>query len=189
MEFWDSLIQMSSALAVVLGLMILLMLVVRRILPGQTMLHGSGPLVHVLGTGYIAPRKTIAVVAVAGEILIVGATATHLVPLGRIREPERLERFFPRPSKESAEPDDHPSPAEIRQPNWLARVFKLFEDEGVWRVSASPPNGRDIQPRSSGWLARRFAFLGQNGRPNVRQPREPVPLKKRRTATAPRTSK
>lgn len=94
MEFWDSLIRMVSALAVVVGLMMVLATVARRVLGGRTLALSQTPMVQVLGSGYLGPRKSIALVAVAGDLLIVGTTATDLVPMGRVSDPEQVRRLL-----------------------------------------------------------------------------------------------
>jgi flagellar protein FliO/FliZ len=81
---------------------------------------GGRPLVRVLASGYIAPRKTIALVSVAGEYLIVGTTATDLVPLGRISDSAELRELLALTSeKPSTEPT--PAPQEILT-SWLRRL-------------------------------------------------------------------
>jgi flagellar biogenesis protein FliO len=47
-------------------------------------------LVTVLGSGAIGPRKQIVVLAVAGEVLIVGTTPTDIVSLGRISDSSKV---------------------------------------------------------------------------------------------------
>lgn len=94
MEFWDSLIRMVSALAVVVGLMMVLAAVARRLLGGRALALSQTPMVQVLGSGYLGPRKSIALVAVAGDLLIVGTTATDLVPMGRVSDPEQVRRLL-----------------------------------------------------------------------------------------------
>ncbi|MBI3808180.1 MAG: flagellar biosynthetic protein FliO, partial [Nitrospirae bacterium] len=42
----------------------------------------------------IGPRKSISLVSVAGEFLIVGMTPTDLVPLGHIADRERVQQFL-----------------------------------------------------------------------------------------------
>ncbi len=95
-DLWESLIRTLSALAVVLVLMGLLALAARRLMGHRW--SGTGlaprPLVQVLGSGSIGPRKTIALVSVAGEYLIVGATATDLVPLGRVEDSGKLQELL-----------------------------------------------------------------------------------------------
>lgn len=92
MDFWDSLIRMVSALAVVLGLMAVCAVVARRTMRARALGHGEGPLVRVLSTGYLGPRKSISLVAVAGEFFVIGTTSTELIPLGRISDPEQIRR-------------------------------------------------------------------------------------------------
>lgn len=93
-DIWESLFRTVSALAVVLALMGLLAVVARRVMGNRLGMVGARPLVHVLASGYIAPRKTIALVSVAGEYLIVGTTATDLVPLGRVSDSTKVQELL-----------------------------------------------------------------------------------------------
>jgi flagellar protein FliO/FliZ len=93
-EFWDSLIRMVSALAVVVGLMMVLAAVARRLMGSRSLTLNQEPVVQVLGSGYVGPRKSIALVAVGGELLIIGTTATDLVPLGRVNDPQQVRRIL-----------------------------------------------------------------------------------------------
>ncbi|WP_447983487.1 FliO/MopB family protein [Nitrospira sp. Nam74] len=102
MDFWDSVFRMLSALAVVLALMMIVVAIARRIMGARFCAPADAPFVRVLSTGYLGPRKTISVVSVAGELLIIGATATDLIPLGRVRHSERLGHPVP-PSIASGE--------------------------------------------------------------------------------------
>lgn len=90
MELWESLSRMIASLAVVLGLMMGLLYLVRRVMAAKGIIASNRPLVQVVATGYIGPKKAISLVSVAGELLIVGVTANDLVPLGRIADPERI---------------------------------------------------------------------------------------------------
>lgn len=93
-DFWDSFIRMTSALALVLALMVGLFLLVRRFAGGRLSAPVSGQIVKVIGSGYIGPRKTISLVSVAGEFLVVGMTPTELVSLGQITDRERVQQFL-----------------------------------------------------------------------------------------------
>lgn len=90
MDLLESGIRMLSALAVVLGLMGLAAFVTKRFSFTQVWRKSGTPLVQVLGSGYVNSRAGISLVAVAGEVLIVGTTATDLVPLGRIADQHRV---------------------------------------------------------------------------------------------------
>jgi len=106
-DFGETFIRMISALAVVLGLMMVLAAAARRWLGGRGLALGSAkgepPLVQVLGTGYLGPRKSVTLVAVAGDLLIVGSTADRLVPLGRVSDPVQIRRVLARQTGERPE--------------------------------------------------------------------------------------
>ena len=93
-DFWDSFIRMASALALVLALMGGLVVLIRRFAGNRFCAPVSTQIVQVLGSGYIGPRKTISLVSVAGEFLIVGMTPTDLVSLGHITDRERVQQFL-----------------------------------------------------------------------------------------------
>lgn len=93
-DLWDSLARTISALAVVLLLMGLVAWVARRVLGQRNVLTGAAPMVQVLANTYLAPRKSIALVSIAGEYLIIGMTATDLVPLGRIDDHQKVQMFL-----------------------------------------------------------------------------------------------
>ena len=101
-DVWDSLIRTVSALAVVLVCIGIAAFVARRVMGPRTGNSGGRPLVQVLASGYLAPRKTISLVDVAGEYLIVGATATDLVPLGRISNTAHLRELLGMPAQTPA---------------------------------------------------------------------------------------
>lgn len=98
-DVWDSLIRTVSALAVVLVCIGIAAFVARRVMGPRAGNSGGRPLVQVLASGYLAPRKTISLVDVAGEYLIVGATATDLVPLGRISNTAHLRELLGMPAQ------------------------------------------------------------------------------------------
>jgi len=54
---------------------------------------GGGKLVQVLSTNFLAPKKNIALVEVAGEILVLGVSDQNISLLTSIREPERIEEI------------------------------------------------------------------------------------------------
>ena len=93
-DFWDSIIRMASALALVLALMGGLVVLVRRFAGTRFCAPVSSQIVQVLGSGYIGPRKSISLISVAGEFVIVGMTQTDLVPLGHITDRERVQQFL-----------------------------------------------------------------------------------------------
>lgn len=93
-DLWDSLVRTASALAIVLVLMGLLAWAARKLLVSSPGTAGSGPVIRVVASGYIAPRKAITLVSVAGEYLIVGTTANDLIDLGRVGDPSRVQALL-----------------------------------------------------------------------------------------------
>lgn len=119
-DLWESLFRTVSALAVVLVLMGIATVTVRRLMGPRLGIAGTRPLVRVLASGYIAPRKTIALVSVAGEYLIVGLTATDLVPLGRVSDSAELRELLAvTGEKPAAEPASVPRDSRV---SWLRRL-------------------------------------------------------------------
>lgn len=118
-DVWDSLIRTVSALAVVLVCIGIAAFVARRVMGPRAGNSGGRPLVQVLASGYLAPRKTISLVDVAGEYLIVGATATDLVPLGRITNTAHLRELLGMPDQTS--PSGVTSASEADVAAWLQR--------------------------------------------------------------------
>ena len=118
-DVWDSLIRTVSALAVVLVCIGIAAFVARRVMGPRAGNSGGRPLVQVLASGYLAPRKTISLVDVAGEYLIVGATATDLVPLGRISNTAHLRELLGMPAQ--TPPSGVTSVPEADVAAWLQR--------------------------------------------------------------------
>ncbi|HSE57253.1 MAG TPA: flagellar biosynthetic protein FliO [Nitrospiraceae bacterium] len=83
MELYDSVIRMIAALTVVLSLMAALAWSARRFL-GKPLMPGAAPAIRVLATAHLGGRKSILLVSVADQTLIIGATATELIRLGTV---------------------------------------------------------------------------------------------------------
>jgi len=105
MEMWETVVRMVSALGVVLALMFGLLALVKSSVGRRFLPVAGDPLVNILGSGSLGSRKHVLVVAVAGEVLILGTTATDLVPLGKVTDPEQVKRLLlEAPSKSAIRP-------------------------------------------------------------------------------------
>jgi flagellar protein FliO/FliZ len=104
MDIWESVVRMVSALGVVLALMLGLLALVKSNLGRRFLPVAGDPLVHILGSGSLGSRKHVLVVAVAGEVLILGTTASDLVPLGKVTDPEQVKRLLEAQSKNAVRP-------------------------------------------------------------------------------------
>ena len=87
MEIWESVVRMVSALGVVLALILGLLAIVKSRVGQRFLPIGGAPLVKVLGSGSLGSRKHVMLVAVAGEVLILGTTASDLIALGKVTDP------------------------------------------------------------------------------------------------------
>ena len=97
MEIWESVVRMVSALGIVLALILGLLAIARSAI-GRRFLPITGtPLVRILADNPIGSRKHVLLIAVAGEVLILGTTPTDLVPLGKITDPERVKQLLADP--------------------------------------------------------------------------------------------
>ena len=94
MEIWESVVRMVSALGVVLALILALLAIVKSRVGQRFLPIGGAPLVKVLGSGSLGSRKHVTLVAVAGEVLILGTTASDLIVLGKVTDPEQVKRLL-----------------------------------------------------------------------------------------------
>ena len=83
--------KMMMTLSVVLGLIYLLFFGFKKYVLKNTVFGGGGKLIQVVSTNYLAPKKNISLVEVAGEILVLGISDQNISLLTSIREPERIE--------------------------------------------------------------------------------------------------
>ena len=83
--------KMAMTLSMVLGLIFLLFFGFKKYVLKNTMFGGGGKLVQVLSTNFLAPKKNITLVEVAGEILVLGISDQNISLLTSIREPSRIE--------------------------------------------------------------------------------------------------
>jgi len=85
-------LRMLTTLSLVLGLIFLLFFGFKKYVLKNTA-FGGGKLVKVLSTSFIAPKKNIALVEIAGEILVLGVSDQNISLLTNIREPRRVEEI------------------------------------------------------------------------------------------------
>lgn len=84
-----STLRMVGALGLVLGLMILILWLARRYLFDRFKVTG-GPLVTVLASRHIAPRRQVVVVRVADQVLVLGVTGDSINLLSRLDDTEAV---------------------------------------------------------------------------------------------------
>jgi flagellar protein FliO/FliZ len=132
-DVWDSIARTLMALAIVLLLMGVVAWAARRVLAHRVAAPGGVPLIRVVANSYLAPRKSIALVAIAGQYFVVGLTADNLIPLGRIEDQSSIATLL-----SSAGHTGLPSglsPHSMLHGDWWQDVAKT-----VWPGKKSGPN-------------------------------------------------
>ena len=79
--------------AVVLGLIFLIFFGFKKYVLKNTAFGGGNKLVNVLGTWFLGPKKNIALVEVAGEVLVLGMSQDNITLLSSITDEEKIEEI------------------------------------------------------------------------------------------------
>jgi flagellar protein FliO/FliZ len=93
MEMVPSGMKMISMFALVLGLMFLIFFGFKKYVLKNTAFGGGNKLVNVLGTWFLGPKKNIALVEVAGEVLVLGMSQDNITLLSSITDEEKIEEI------------------------------------------------------------------------------------------------
>ena len=91
-ELLPAVLKMITALAVVVGGLVLMFYFSRR-LSGITSGRVEDRLIRVLASGSVGMKKNISLVEVPGEILVVGITAERINLLTSIKDPDIIDRL------------------------------------------------------------------------------------------------
>ncbi len=86
---FTAIFKVTGALAIVLGLLMLLVWWVRKLGLGKKLSH-QGDIINILDTRMIAPKKFVSVLEVGGEYVVIGVTDTNINLLSRIENNEKL---------------------------------------------------------------------------------------------------
>ncbi|GEM_PF-2779286 len=95
MDFATEALKMTGALITVLMVMGGVAVLVKRFLGNQGGIGGA-PALRLMGGLRLGPGKSVILVELAGEVLVLGATAKELTLLTRVDDPHRIEQLRPR---------------------------------------------------------------------------------------------
>lgn len=123
-DVWESMGRTLLALGTVLLLMGAVAWVARRVLSQRSSVSGGTPLIQVVANSYLAPRQSIALVAIAGQYFAVGVTSETLIPLGRIDATEHLATLVATSAQTGA--SSGISPRNLLSAEWWQDVTKAF---------------------------------------------------------------
>jgi flagellar biogenesis protein FliO len=93
MEMIPSGLKMISMFSLVLGLMFLIFFGFKKYVLKNTAFGGGNKMVNVLGTWFLGPKKNIALVEVAGEVLVLGISQDSISLLSSIIDEEKIEEI------------------------------------------------------------------------------------------------
>lgn len=92
-SLWESGFKMLTTLAFVVGLMFLLFYVFKKLVAKQGMFGTADKPIRVLSTGFLGPKKSIAMVEVAGRVLILGVANDQITLLSSLEDQEEVARL------------------------------------------------------------------------------------------------
>lgn len=81
---FESLVKMISSLLVVLALILAIAFGLRRLLRSRFSRWKTAPLVKVLSTAYLGPKKEISIISVGEQYLVLGVTPNNISLLTRL---------------------------------------------------------------------------------------------------------
>ncbi|QPJ65443.1 MAG: FliO/MopB family protein [Candidatus Nitrohelix vancouverensis] len=85
--------KMAGMLVCVVGFMLILFYIFKKYILKNTPFGGGEKVVKVLGTGFLGPRKHIALVEVAGQVLALGISRDNISFLTQIDDAEQIEKL------------------------------------------------------------------------------------------------
>jgi len=98
--------------------------VARRVFAQRVGTSGGTPLIQIVANSYLAPRQSIALVAIADQYFAVGVTAETLIPLGRIEATEQLTTLMSSLGQAGTPP--RISPCNLLSTRWWQDMTNAF---------------------------------------------------------------
>jgi flagellar biosynthetic protein FliO len=92
-DLFSASLKMVYTLGLVLGAMFVIFHLFKKFGLKNSVFGGEGKPIKVLSTGFLAPRKSIALVEVAGDVLVIGISNDQISLLGNVQDPERIEQI------------------------------------------------------------------------------------------------
>ncbi len=92
-SFFPAFLKILFALAVVLGLMVAAVYLMRRFMNQSSSGHRDGSLIQVVSTRYLGPKSSILLVDVLGKGIVVGLSNGQMTLLAAIDDGQALEKM------------------------------------------------------------------------------------------------
>jgi len=99
LSFFASFLKMIAALAIVLGVLVGALYLLKKAVQSSPMAPGAQDAIRVLSIRQLGPKNTIVLVDVLGQVLILGVGQAQLSLLGTVSDDRSLEKIRgPKPS-------------------------------------------------------------------------------------------
>lgn len=92
-DFYSTAIRTFSVLSIMLAAILIGSYLAKRFWPKGSGLMGSHPWIRVVAASYVAPKKTISLVEVAGEMLVLGLTDNQITMLTKINDERMIDHI------------------------------------------------------------------------------------------------
>lgn len=104
LSFFPALLKMFFALAIVIGLLVASMYVLRKYLSHAPSGSRDGSLIQIIATRYLGPKCSILMVEVLGKVIVLGLTSGQMTVLTTIDDEFALERMHALRGNEAPKP-------------------------------------------------------------------------------------
>ena len=104
LSFFPALLKMFFALAIVIGLLVATMYVLRRYLSHSPSGSRDGSLIQIIATRYLGPKCSILMVEVLGKVIVLGLTSGQMTVLTTIDDECALEKMYAARENEGPKP-------------------------------------------------------------------------------------
>lgn len=107
-SLWGSAFKMLSTLAFVIGLMFLVFYIFKKVVVKQGMFGTADKPIRVISTGFLGPKKSIAMVEVAGRVLILGVANDQITLLSSLEDEDEVARIVEGGEKKHSKSSEKP---------------------------------------------------------------------------------
>ncbi len=141
-DLFSASLKMTYTLILVLGLIFVVFYLFKKFGLKDIVFGGEGKPIKVLSTGFLAPRKSIALVEVAGEVLVLGIAHDRISLLGNVQDPEKIERIKSSLHKKGSggRPAATPNPKEKKVPQTRKQGVDVYNKRLVASGSTKSTN-------------------------------------------------
>lgn len=92
-DVYSTAIKTFSILFIILAVILTVFWLIKRFWPKGSGFMGSDQWIKVIAASYIAPKKTISLVEVAGEVLVLGLTDNQIAMLTKVTDEQMIHRL------------------------------------------------------------------------------------------------